>query len=203
MPNYIPDALKRFKRENPNKWQGSTHQHTVTNYCAKQQYEKSESNEPVLGKENKIFIQQVLGNFLYYTRAVDPTMLVALIAIASEQASTTKSTMEKVDQILDYAASQEYDVLTYKASDMALADHSNASYHSKYKVRSRAGGKFFMPKDVSFPPTMELCSTYHRSWKQSCPRPRKQKLEQCTSMQAKLSQLEKTSMYWATTNPKP
>ena len=38
MPNYIPDALKRFKRENPNKWQGSPHQHTVPNYGAKQQF---------------------------------------------------------------------------------------------------------------------------------------------------------------------
>ena len=53
MPNYIPDALKRFKRENPNKWQGSPHQHTVPNYGAKQQFAKAESNEPVLGKKKK------------------------------------------------------------------------------------------------------------------------------------------------------
>ena len=40
-------------------------------------------------------------------------MIVALNAITSEQASPTKSTMEKVDHFLDYAASQEQAVLTY------------------------------------------------------------------------------------------
>ena len=113
----------------------------------------------MLGKENKKYIQQVLGTFLYYARAADPTILVALNAIASEQASPTKSTMKKVDQFLDYAASQEQAVLTYEASDMVLAVHSDASHLSKSKARSRAGGHFFMPKDVYFPPTMELCLT--------------------------------------------
>ena len=37
MPNYIPNSLIRFKRENPNKWQVSPHQHTVPNYGAKEQ----------------------------------------------------------------------------------------------------------------------------------------------------------------------
>ena len=106
MPNYIPDALKSFKREKPKIWQGSPHQHTVPNYGAKQKFAEIESNEPVLGKEAKKYIQQVLGTFLYYARAVDPTMLVALSAIASEQASPTKSTMNKADHFLDYAASQ-------------------------------------------------------------------------------------------------
>ena len=78
-------------------------------------------------------------------------MLVALSAIASEQASPTRETMTKVDKFLDYAASQEQAVLTYEASDMVLAVHSNASYLSESKVRSRADGHFFMSKDVSFP----------------------------------------------------
>ena len=60
--------------------------------------------------------------------------------------------MEKVDQFLDYAASQEQSVLTYEASDMVLAVHSNSSYLSEPKTRSRSGGHFFMPKDASFPP---------------------------------------------------
>ena len=84
MPNYIPEALKRFKRKKPKKWQGSLYQHKVPNYGAKQQFAKVESNEPLLGKENIKYIQQFLGNFHYYVRLVDPTMLVALSAIASE-----------------------------------------------------------------------------------------------------------------------
>ena len=130
MPNYIPDSLKRFKRKKPKKWQGSPHQHTVPNYDAKQQFTKAESNEPVLGKETKKYIQQVLGTFLYYAHAVDPTMLVALSAITSEQASPKKPTMKKVDQFLDYSASQEWGILRYEASNMVMAVHSNASYLS-------------------------------------------------------------------------
>ena len=106
----------------------------------------------MLGKKNKKYIQQVLGAFLYYALAVDPTMLVALSTIASEQASPTRVTMKKVDQNLDYAASQEQAVLTYEASNMVLAVHSDASYLRESKARSRAGGHFFMSKDVSFPP---------------------------------------------------
>ena len=82
-------------------------------------------------------------------------MLVDLSAIASEQASPTKSTMKKLDQFLDYAASQEQAVLTYEASYMVLAVHNDASYLSESKSRSRAGGHFFMSKDVSFPPNNE------------------------------------------------
>jgi hypothetical protein len=152
MPDYIPDALKRFNRERPKKKQDSPHPHMPINYGAKTQYAKEEVEEPELGKDDKLFIQQVLGTFLYYARALDSTMLVALSSIAADQARPTRSTLEKVDQFLDYAASQEEAVLTYHASDMVLAVHSDASYLSESKARSRAGGHFFMSKDVEYPP---------------------------------------------------
>ena len=59
--------------------------------------------------------------------------------------------MKKLDQFLDYAASQEQAVLTYEASDMVLAVHSDASYLRESKARSRAGGHLFVSEDVSFP----------------------------------------------------
>ena len=93
--------------------------------------------------------------FLYYARAVDSTMLVALSSIASEQAKPTATTMKKIKQFLDYAASQEEAVITYHASDMVLAIHSDASYLSEAKARSRAGGHFFMSNNNNDPPTME------------------------------------------------
>ena len=97
MPDYIPEALKRFKREKPKIWQGSPHQHTVPNYGAKQKFTETDSNELVLGKESKK-IQQVLVTFLYYARAVDPTILVALRDITSEQEYPTRATMKRGDQ---------------------------------------------------------------------------------------------------------
>jgi hypothetical protein len=79
-------------------------------------------------------------------------MLVALGSLAVEQANPTERTMQKCLQFLNYAASQEDAVITYRASDMVLAIHSDASYLSEPKARSRAGGHFFMSEDVADPP---------------------------------------------------
>ena len=106
---------------------------------------------PLLDKNDKRFVQEVTGTFLFYARAVDATMLTALSSLASEQCSPTERTMEKVKQFLDYAASQEDAVITYRASDMVLAIHSDASYLSEPKARSRAGGHYFCSEDVPDP----------------------------------------------------
>jgi len=52
--------------------------------------------------------------------------------------------MELCQQFLDFMSCQEEAVLTYRASDMVLAIHSDTSYLSKPKSRSRAGGHMFM-----------------------------------------------------------
>ena len=61
--------------------------------------------------------------FLFFGRAVDPTMLTALSAIATEQADPTEETMKKVKHFLDYCASQEDAVITFRGSNMILAGH--------------------------------------------------------------------------------
>jgi hypothetical protein len=99
---------------------------------------------PQLDKAGKKFIQEVTGVFLFLARAVDSTMLTPLSAVPSKQASLTEITMGKCLQFLDYAATQDNATLTYKASNMILAIHSNASYLSEPKVQSRAGGHMFM-----------------------------------------------------------
>jgi hypothetical protein len=55
-------------------------------------------------------------------------------------------------QLLDYLAMQEDAVLSYHASDMVLAVHSDASYLSKPKARSRTRGHFFLSNDTTIPP---------------------------------------------------
>jgi hypothetical protein len=58
--------------------------------------------------------------------------------LASKQATPTKQTMEKCLQFLDYAALQDDAIITYHASDMKLAIHSDASYLSEPKACSQA-----------------------------------------------------------------
>ncbi len=64
--------------------------------------------------------------------------------LASQQANPTEQTLVLCKQFLDYMASQDKAVLTYKASNMVLVIHSNASYLSEPKACSRAGGHMFM-----------------------------------------------------------
>ena len=105
-----------------------------------------------MDKEKKKIIQQVCGTFLYYGRAVDGSMLVSLISIASQQASPTTDTLEKAKLFLEYAASHLDAILIFKASDMILAGHGDTSYLSEREARSRAGGHFFFPDKSQFPP---------------------------------------------------
>ena len=71
-------------------------------------------------------MQQVTGTYLYYAKAVYSTMLVAVSALASKQASPTENNMKKVMIFLDYTVSQEEAVVTYHTSDMVLACQSDA-----------------------------------------------------------------------------
>ncbi len=48
-------------------------------------------------------------------------------------------------------ATQEEAILTYCVSEMVLAIHSNASYLSKPKARSQAGGHMFMAGNEEIP----------------------------------------------------
>ena len=47
---------------------------------------------------------------------------------------------------------QTLQLLSYHSSDMVLAVHSNASYLSKLKACSRAGGHFFLSSNTTVPP---------------------------------------------------
>ena len=60
--------------------------------------------------------------------------------------------MRQTLQLLDYLAVQVDALLSYHASDMVLAVHSDASYLSKPKAHSRAGGPFFLSSDTTIPP---------------------------------------------------
>jgi len=106
---------------------------------------------PPLDKAGKKFIQEVCGTLLYYARAVDCTMLAALGSIATQQANPTQLTLTKTRQLLDYATTHPDAIVTYRASDMVLAGHSDASYLSESKARSRAGGHFFLASNSPYP----------------------------------------------------
>jgi hypothetical protein len=131
-------------------------------YGAKKQYSQVEDNAPTLNKAGKKFIQEVCGVFLYLARAVDRGLLPALSSLACQQANLTGKTMELCKQILDYMAMQDDAILTYHASNMVLAIHSNALYLSEPKSQVAREDTCSWPERTTYPSTMVLSSISHK-----------------------------------------
>lgn len=156
MPGYVDGALHKFQHPKPHRPEHSPHDWTEPTYGAKQpQLSPVLDTSPLLDSEQKTRIQQIVGTFLFYARAVNATMLVALGSISSQQSAPTETTRTAVNCFLGYAATHPNAVLRYSASDMVLHIHSDASYLSEAKARSRSAGHHFlssMPTD----PTRQL-----------------------------------------------
>ena len=151
MAPYLKKALGQFQVEKPKKPVNSPYAYVPPKYGAKEQLVETDDS-PAASKEEQTLVQKVTGKFNWYGRAVDSTLLTALSALASQQSNPTVKTMERVKQFLDYAATQEPAVTTFRKSGMVLAIHSDAGYLNEPKARSRAGGHFFLSKDVEDPP---------------------------------------------------
>jgi hypothetical protein len=78
-------------------------------------------------------------------------MLTTLSSIVPTQAEPTKETMSNIQFLLDYAATHQDAIITYRAGDMVLVVHSNACYLSKPKAQSCAGRNFFMSSNTKDP----------------------------------------------------
>ena len=67
--------------------------------------------------------------------------------------------LKKNKQLLNFATTQGNTTITYKASNMVLAVHSNASYLSTLKARSKAETHFFYQQMKNPPTAMALSTT--------------------------------------------
>jgi hypothetical protein len=76
--------------------------------------------------------------------AVDPTVLMPLNDIATEQTKAAEKTQAAMNQLLDYLATHPDATIRYHAADMILHIHSNASYLSVSNARTHLGGLFFL-----------------------------------------------------------
>lgn len=165
MPGYVEKALQRFQHPTPDKPEDSPHEWTKPQYGVKTQMTKDPDTSPLLTKEGTTRLQQVIGTLLYYGRAVDSTMLVALGTLASQQSKGTDATMEALNKLLNYAATHPEAVVRYTKSGMILYIHSDASYLSESQARSRAGGYFYMgdtvPDDIATGPLPPLNGAIH------------------------------------------
>ena len=104
-----------------------------------------------LKKDGITRVQMIMGALLWIGRAVNNKLLVALSAIGSQQSAATEVTMTAVDQLLDYCDTYPGNGITYRASNMVLATHSDAGINTKSRSRSRAGSHTFLSENDSIP----------------------------------------------------
>jgi hypothetical protein len=150
MAPYLQKALRQFDNIVPSKRQDSPYPYTEPKYGAKQQFAEYDTSAPV-GNDEQKYVQKVTGKFNWYARGVDSTMLTPISALSAQQAKPTQATMRRIQHFLDYAATKEPAVTTYRASDMVLAIHSDAGYLNEEGARSRAGGHHFLSENVASP----------------------------------------------------
>jgi hypothetical protein len=144
MPNYVPQALKRFGITRATYATDSPMIYEAPKYGSSAPQIAPEDTSPILSADGLKRIQQIVGVFLYYARAVDPTMLTAITRLGSIQAHATQDVNAAAERFLQYAATWPQASIIYRASDMILTVHSDASYLCESKARSRAGGLHFL-----------------------------------------------------------
>jgi hypothetical protein len=151
LPGYIENALIKFQHPAPTRPQHAPSAWTKPNYGAPQQLTDPPDTSAPLQASEITRLQQVIGTLLYYARAIDSTMLVALGSLSSAQAKGTEATAQALTHLLNYCATHPDAVLLYHASGMILHVHSDASYLSESQARSRAGGHFFLSSPLDKP----------------------------------------------------
>jgi hypothetical protein len=147
MPGYIERALSRFQHSKPGKPQDNPYKYLQPEYGARVQYAPDADVSPLLDAAGKKRVQEILGTLLYYARAVDPTMLVTISSLSTQQANPTQNTMKAVLHLLDYCATHPNATIRFHASDMTLHVESDASYLSESDAKSRYAGFFYLSDD--------------------------------------------------------
>jgi hypothetical protein len=139
MPGYIKDALQKFQHPLPKLLQYAPHNWMVPTYGQRIQYAPLPDAVPPETAAEITRAQEFVGTILYNARAVDPTLLVPLSALASQLYNATATTIKAVSHLLDYCSTHPESTIGYLASDMQLKIHSDASYIYEPKAKSRIG----------------------------------------------------------------
>jgi hypothetical protein len=141
----IPQAaLHKYQHASPARPEHAPNTWNPPIYSAKTQFVENKTISPALSDKDVNKLQQLTGMLLYYARAVDPTLILPINVLASEQSKAITVTADKVIKLLNYCNTHPETKIRYHASDMILHIHSDASYLSENEAKSRAGGFFYM-----------------------------------------------------------
>ncbi len=103
MPGYINKTLTKYQHPKPVSPQHTPYKVALIWYGAWVQRVEINTTQLLTPKEIKC-IQDIVGTHLYYARAVDPTLLAALSAIAACQSNSTWAVADAGHQLLNNVA---------------------------------------------------------------------------------------------------
>jgi hypothetical protein len=144
MPGYIKSTLHKYQHPAPARPEHAPHTWHPPIYGAKTQFVNETTPNPALSDKDVNTLQQLTGTLLYYARAFDPTLIMPINVLASEQSNATEVTAYKVIKLLNYCNTHPETKIRYHASDMILHIQSDASYLSEKEAKIRDGGFFYM-----------------------------------------------------------
>jgi hypothetical protein len=116
---YVNNVLNKFQHDSPKTPQHTPSKYVTPVYGAKTKYETLDET-PLLSSTQCTIIQKINGSVLYYSRAVDPTVLMPLNDISTEQTTATEKIQISVGQLWDYLATHPDATIRCYASDMIL-----------------------------------------------------------------------------------
>ena len=101
MPGYIKKKLQEYENVMPKKMQTCPYSPEPKKFGTEAQAPLPPDSSPKLDAKGIKRVQKIVGSILYYARAGDMTVLMALSSIAVEQTKATEKTMGRCIQLLD------------------------------------------------------------------------------------------------------
>jgi hypothetical protein len=102
MPGYIKAALHKYQNAAPARPEHAPHTWNPPIYGAKTQYVENKTTSPALSNKDANKLQQLTGTLIYYARALDPTLMMPINVLASEQSKAKAVTADKFIKLINY-----------------------------------------------------------------------------------------------------
>jgi hypothetical protein len=102
MPGYVAKALQRFEIPTPTRPQHAPSPYTEPVYGHQVQLAPEPDQSEPLNPKEITRLQEIIGVFLYYGRAIENNMLVALGSLAAAQSEGTLATAKASVHLLNY-----------------------------------------------------------------------------------------------------
>ena len=104
-----------------------------------------------LSPDETTTMQAITRCLLYYARAVDNKLLVALDSIDTQTYSPTQKILGTITHLLNYVSTYPNDGVMHRKRQMQLAAHSDSRHFNEANAKSRASAHVYLSKNVLTP----------------------------------------------------